>query len=415
MNVTTVLIVATALLAYGLFSNKIQGTSLTGPMLFAALGLLIGPTVFDLTQMQITNAGLHVLAEITLVLVLFSDAASIDLKQLRRDHDLPLRMLVIGMPLTIILGTLAAFWLFPGFGVWEAALLAAILAPTDAALGMSVVADPVVPVRIRQTLNVESGLNDGIALPFVLVFAALASATADVPNQSYWVRFALLQIALGPVAGIFVGYIGARLVSKCYARQWMNESSEGAIALALAFGAYAAGELIHGNGFIAAFVAGLTFGNTLQRKCEYLYEFAESEGMIPILLTFAVFGVVLLPEVIGHISLPIVLFALLAITFVRMLPVSISLIGTGVSQRTSLFLGWFGPRGLASILFVLLILERSEAPHQQTILITVTVTVALSILLHGATAGPAAVRYGAAAEKMGACAENRPVSSDPFS
>jgi NhaP-type Na+/H+ or K+/H+ antiporter len=183
----------------------------------------------------------------------------------------------------------------------------------------------------------------------------------------------------------------------------------------MAFGAYATAELIHGNGFIAAFVAGLTFGNTLQRKCEYLYEFAESEGMILILLTFAAFGIVLLPDAIPQLSVPIVLFAVLSLTVVRMLPVSISLIGTGVTRRTGLFLGWFGPRGLASILFVLLILEKSAAPHRQTILIAVTVTVALSVLLHGASAGPAAARYGAATRTMGRCEENRPVSSTPFS
>ena len=290
------LAITLALVTYGLTSRKIEGSILTGPILFTVFGLVAGPAALGLIPLQIGNEALHLLAEVTLILVLFSDAANIDLAQLRRDHDLPVRMLLVGMPLTIALGAVAAWLLFDGFGFWEAALLAAILAPTDAALGQAVVSNRLVPVRIRQALNVESGLNDGIALPFVLIFAAFASAMQAETVASEWLLFGAKQVVFGPLAGVAVGYVGAKLVASCHRRGWMLQGAEGMIALGLAFGAFALAEVVQGNGFIAAFVAGLTFGNTLQRKCQFLYEFAESEGQILILLTFTAFGAVMIPH-----------------------------------------------------------------------------------------------------------------------
>ena len=224
------------------------------------------------------------------------------------------------MPLTIALGAVAALLLFDGFGIWEAALLAAILAPTDAALGQAVVSNQLVPVRIRQALNVESGLNDGIALPFILILAALASAMHAETDAGEWFLFGAKQVVFGPIAGIALGYVGGKLVSLCYRRQWMSESAEGMIVLGLAFGAFALAETVHGNGFIAAFVAGLTFGNTLKHKCQFLYEFAESEGQILILLTFMAFGAAMIPQAMGEMTMAHILFAILALTVLRMLP-----------------------------------------------------------------------------------------------
>ncbi len=414
MDVTAVLAITLALIAYGLISRKIEGSILTGPILFSVFGLIAGPAAFGLIPLQISNEALHLLAEVTLILVLFSDAAGIDLAQLRRDHNLPVRMLLIGMPLTIVLGAVAALLLFKGFGLWEAALLAAILAPTDAALGQAVVSNRLVPVRIRQALNVESGLNDGIALPFILIFAALASAMHAESDAAEWLLFGTKQVVLGPLAGIAVGYMGAKLVSSCYRTQWMSESAEGMIALGLAFGAFALAEVVHGNGFIAAFVGGLTFGNTLKQKCQFLYEFAESEGQILIMLTFTAFGAAMIPRAFGAVTIVHFAFGILVLTVLRMLPIQLSLIGTGIKPVTTTFLGWFGPRGLASILFVLLILEEAELANESTLFAVVIVTVTLSVVLHGMTAGPAARWYGSMSQQMGECEENRPVSDEPF-
>ena len=414
MDVTGILAITLALIAFGLISRKIEGSILTGPILFSAFGLIAGPAAFGLIPLQISNEGLHLLAEVTLILVLFSDAANIDLAQLRRDHNLPVRMLLIGMPLTIALGALVAFLFFDGLGPWEAALLAAILAPTDAALGQAVVSNRLVPVRIRQALNVESGLNDGVALPFILLFAAFASAMHAETNAAEWLVFGAKQVVFGPLAGIAIGYVGAKLVSSCYRRQWMSESAEGMIALGLAFGAFALAEVVHGNGFIAAFVGGLTFGNTLKQKCKFLYEFAESEGQILILLTFTAFGAAMIPQAMDAVTIMHIAFGILVLTVLRMLPIQLSLIGTGIKPVTSAFLGWFGPRGLASILFVLLILEEADLANESTLFAAVIVTVTLSVVLHGMTAGPAARWYGSMSQQMGECEENRPVSDEPF-
>ena len=414
MDYLAVITVSFAFLGFGLVSRKLEGSILTGPRLFAGFGLLVGPAVLGLVPVKITTSALHALAEITLILVLFSDAANIDLRQLRRDHNLPVRMLLVGMPLTIVLGAMTALVLFPGFSVWEAALLAAILAPTDAALGQAVVSSSAVPVRIRQALNVESGLNDGIALPFVLMFASLASAVTETTDAAEWILFGAKQVTLGPIAGVLVGYVGARLVALCFRTGWMTERAEGIIALAMALAAFALAELIEGNGFIAAFVAGLTFGNILAHKCEFLYKFAETEGQILVLLTFLAFGSAMVPLAFADVQYLYILFAVLSLTVLRMLPVHLSLRGSRVKPVTSAFLGWFGPRGLASVLFVILILEKVEVPHKNEIFAVTITTVLFSILLHGVTAGPAARSYGAKAQAMADCEENRPVPEAPF-
>ncbi len=406
-------LIAAGVILFGLVSKKIEGTIITAPMVFAAFGLLIGEAVFGLANLDFGHGFIHGLAEVTLILVLFSDAARIDLRQLRRDHNLPVRMLLIGMPLTIVVGTLVALALPLGLGIWEAALLAAILAPTDAALGQSVVSSPLVPTRIRQALNVESGLNDGIALPLVLFFAGLAGAAHAGEESQNWILFGAKQITLGPMAGLIIGGLGAWLMDRAILKGWMGESFEGPAILGVALLAYAGAEIIGGNGFIAAFVAGLVYGNLVRDRCSSVFEFAEAEGQLLTLLTFLIFGAVILPEAFGQIGWSNALYAILSLTVIRLIPVAVSLFGSGVRAPTIAFLGWFGPRGLASILFALFVLEEAEVPATDQILTVTIVTVALSILAHGITAAPAAKRYGEMARRMGKCEENKPVSEMP--
>ena len=409
----TISIVAAGFLAYGLAMRWLRDAPVTGPLLFGAFGLVLSQ--LGLLQSDGEHQVLHLLAEVTLILVLFSDAAHIDLRQLRSDHNLPVRMLVIGLPLCVVLGAVVAMFVFPDFGFWETVLLAAILAPTDAALGQAVVSNSRVPVRIRQTLNVESGLNDGLALPAVLALVAIASMMdAAGTDTGRWLIFALQQLGGGTLAGVFVGFVVATLAKRASARGRLRESAEGIVALATAALAYTLAEVIHGNGFVAAFIGGIVFGNTLGFGCRYLYEFAETEGQLFTLGTFFLFGALLLPEALAHFTAADVLYAVASLTVIRMLPVALSLLGTGVSATTTLFLGWFGPRGLASILFVLLILDMGEVANSERILHVVVLTVALSILLHGVTAAPFANRYAVFAERMPDCAEKKPVPDQPF-
>ncbi|MDG2269108.1 MAG: cation:proton antiporter [Alphaproteobacteria bacterium] len=414
MEAQSLLALAMALVGFGLISARLSGTILTAPILFVAAGLLLGPLGLHVVEIDFSGGAIETIAEFTLVLVLFTDAARIDVRTLWRYHNLPMRMLLVGLPLTILAGIAAAMMVFLGLPILEAALLAAILAPTDAALGQAVVSDRVIPVRIRQTLNAESGLNDGIALPVVLLFASLALAT-EGPQQhaADWIEFGLLQITLGPLAGILAGYIGGRLIDRAAAASWMTTAFQGLSALGVALAAFAAAELIGGNGFIAAFVAGLTVGNVHRGVCEYLFDFAESEGQLLTVVTFFLFGTVIVPQIADQITLAVVFYALLSLTVVRMVPMILSLLGTGLSLPTWFFLGWFGSRGLASILFALLVLDENEVMLASPVLATVSVTVLLSVLLHGVTAAPAARWYGRKAVEMGDCEEVMPVEEMP--
>lgn len=413
MDTQAFLIVALGVLLFGLVSRRLQDTILTPPLVFSAFGLAIGSVGLGIVEVDFDLGLIHTLAEVTLILVLFSDAARIELRSLRSEHNLPVRMLAIGMPLIVLGGVVAGLALPLGFTLWEAALLAAILAPTDAALGQAVVTSPHVPVRIRQALNVESGLNDGIALPLVLLFAALASVEGLDGDASTWTVFAAKQLLLGPLAGVVVGAAGAWLIDRAVRRSWMSQSYEGGAILATALLSFGGAEAIGGNGFIAAFVAGLVFGNAVRSRCEFVFEFIEAEGQILVLLTFLVFGAVIVPELTGELGWAGIAYGVLSLTLIRFVPIYLSLLGTRVRPVTCLFLAWFGPRGLASILFALFVLGETNVPAADHIVAIVIAVVGASIVVHGLSAAPAASRYGQAMSAAGDSEEMRDVSSMP--
>ena len=417
MDLFPVFLIASFILAFGFVSDRLQRSVITPPMVFVTFGFLIGPVGFDFIQLDIKSPVIHILAEATLVLVLFTDATRIDLKLLRRDHNLPIRLLGVGLPLTIAFGALVAAVLFDTLTFWEAAVAAAILAPTDAALGQAVVSSPRVPVRIRQTLNVESGLNDGIALPFVMILLSFAGAAQETQSTSYWLQYALGQILLAPLVGIMVGYGGGKLVSWGTTSKWMSHNFQQLAGLAFSLLAFTGAEAIGGNGFIAAFTAGLTLGNTSRGVSGCLYDFAETEGQLLALLAFMVFGAADVWPALEQMDPLVILYAILSLTVIRMLPVSISLIGSGVGPPTHVFLGWFGPRGLASILYVFLVLERVEISGRDEIFGLVITTVLLSVFTHGLSAWPGTTWYASHADTMSKvqpdCPELTPVSEMP--
>jgi NhaP-type Na+/H+ or K+/H+ antiporter len=414
LDLFSIALIAVGLLGLTMFSGRLQGSLITAPIVFIAFGFIIGKGGLNVAEVDPGHSAIHFIAEATLILVLFADSARIDLKQVRRDHSIPVRMLLIGLPLTIAAGTIIAVLLFPSASIWEAALLASLLAPTDAALGQPVLNARTVPARIRQAINVESGLNDGIALPAVLLFAAFADIQHGSTEVSGWLRFGLIQVTLGPLAGIAVGYVGARLLDWASERGGATTSFQGIGILSLAVLTFVSAELLGGNGFIAAFIGGMVFGNTIRHPCTFLYEFMETEGQLLILITFLIFGAVLLPEAIEHLRPQFLVYAILSLTVIRMIPIAISLLGSGLRMPTQIFLGWFGPRGLASILFVLLILEESEVAHRDELLSITVITVALSALLHGVSASPLAKMYGRLAARMGECEESQPVMELPL-
>jgi NhaP-type Na+/H+ or K+/H+ antiporter len=382
-------------------SRRIQGTIITLPMVYTVLGLILSGLVLDLANFDLENELVRFIAELTLVLVLATDASRIDVRRLIKDHSMPIRLLGIGLPLMMIFGTIVAAVLFAELDLGEAAVLAVILSPTDASLGQAVVTNPKVPVRIRQALNIESGLNDGIAMPFLLLALSLAVAEETTFGEGYWIGLALAQIVFGVLAGAIIGFLGGRFIEWGQHSGWMSKEFQKISTLALALLAFGVAELAGGNGFIAAFVMGVTAANTTRKEeTEMLYEYAEVEVQGLMLLTFmVVFGAVMLPLALGHFTGVMLLYAVLSLVVIRFLSVFISLIGTRVRPVTTAFLGWFGPRGVASILYIFTVLE--EGLEDEALLFNVVMlTVLISIFAHGITAVPGANWYAKRVEAM---------------
>ncbi len=389
----TVAVVSLTLLAFAAVSGRIAGTPITAAMVFTAAGLLVGPEALGLIDVPPSGETVKLLAEATLVLVLFADASRIDVGALRGELSVPVRLLGIGLPLTLLAGFLAAHVVFPELSWSEALLLAVILAPTDAALGQAVVTLMRLPSRVRQGLNVESGLNDGICVPLFWIVLAIAQAESGAIGDVAATRLVVEQIGYGILGGVLAGVAAACVVVVAgrhgrHAGSWLQ-----VVPLAGAGLAFGIADPIGGSGFIAAFVGGFVFGAIRRESSAKVGYLVEELGEVFNAVTFIVFGAVLLGPVLGDVTWPIMLYAVLSLTVVRLIPVAISMIGTGARGPTLAFLGWFGPRGLASIVFAVLVLEEGGLPHDGLIITTTYVAIGLSVLAHGLTAAPLADRY----------------------
>jgi sodium/hydrogen antiporter len=392
MNEWALPTIAVLLIGYGALSGRLQSTVITQAMVFVAFGLLVGNRVLDLVGVDTANQYVRLLAEATLSLVLFTDAARVNLGTLRREAALPARLLGLGLPLTIVAGTLAGLALFPQLDLWTAAALATILAPTDAALGLPVVSNKRLPSRIRQGLNVESGLNDGVCVPLLLIFLTLAQAEEGVGHIEP-LRVVAEEIGFGTIGGILAGALCAVVLRRFAARGWMEGTWQQINAVAAPLLAYTVAVALGGSGFIAAFVAGIVFGAMAGERAEHSTFLAEQSGELLNAVTFLLFGAVLLGPAFADLDWRVALYAVGSLTVVRMLPVALAMLGAGMRRVTVGFLGWFGPRGLASIVFVLILVEQTELPERSLLLTVVTWTVALSVYAHGLTAWPGANRY----------------------
>ncbi|WP_328400080.1 cation:proton antiporter [Streptomyces sp. NBC_00390] len=391
--------VAAVTAGYALFSRRLAATAVSAPMVFTGFGVLIGPVGLDVLDLRHDAGPVLTLVEAALALVLFADAMTVRRRDLRTGGFLPLRLLAVGLPLSIGAGWLLAWPLLPGLTMWEFALLGAILAPTDAALGKSAIASPRVPAVVRRGLHVESGLNDGLVLPFFLLFLAAipGTATAEEGASGVFWRALVLSTALG-LAG---GWLGGRLLCWSRAKGWVTREWREVFVLAVAFGSYSLAVATDGSGFISAWVAGFAFGVGLRSQepvagegaDERTADLAEYLGGLLATLSFLVFGAVLLGPALEHLDWRIVTYAVLSLTVVRMMPVALSLAGSRFRLPTVAYIGWFGPRGLASITFGLLVVEE-HVPGIDLLGTVISVTVGLSILLHGVSAVALADRYG---------------------
>ncbi len=397
LDASVVAVIAACVVVWGLFSARLGRLNITAPIAFVVLGLIVTHGPVWRLQINLHSSTVRIVAELTLALVLFSDASRVNVRVLGSHAGIPGRLLGIGLPLTIGAGTLAAAALIGGSGLWVAALVAAILAPTDAALGSAILQDERVPSFVRRALNVESGLNDGIATPFVNIF--LAGALSEEVHYASGVVHAVLALLGGAGIGIGVGLVGGLALRHSRAARWGEAAFRPLIVLGLALFSYAAALSAGANGFVAAFVAGMAYGAVVHDASGDLHFTEDSAELLSLLVWFS-FGAVMLVPGFEQAGWPDLVFALLALTLVRMVPVGIALLGTGLDRVTVAFLGWFGPRGLASVVFGLVAVDSLDSAAANRVLAVVTVTVTLSVLAHGLSASPLGRRYGAFASSL---------------
>jgi NhaP-type Na+/H+ or K+/H+ antiporter len=383
-------VLALFVFCYSLVAGRVDRMPLSGPIIFVFAGFLMGPLGFGWFDDSVTNRDLRFFADLTLALILFIDAANADLSILKRQLRIPSRMLLFGLPGVIALGTVLAALLFSELTLFEAAILGTMLAATDAALGKAVITNDNVPAKIREGLNFESGMNDGLCVPVLLVFIALASGTAGEGGSTMLaLRLVAQELGVGLVVGVGLAASGAWLMRKCMERGWITEIWKQVTVVFLAIACFTVAQSLHGSGYIAAFVGGIVFGYNAKEETHRLVLAAEGTGEALALVTWMLFGSAVIGQVFESFTWQVVVYALLSLTVVRMLPVFFCLSGTGEDTRSRLFLGWFGPRGLASIVFTIIVLNKN-LPGGNLLALVVVCTVFFSLIAHGISANPLA-------------------------
>ena len=374
---------------YSVVAGRVERSIVSGPMVFVIAGFLMGPFGLGWFKGGATSTDLRILADLTLALILFNDAANANLSILKRQFRIPSRMLLLGLPGVIALGFGLAVLIFDGLSLYEAAILATMLAATDAALGKAVISNKAVPARIREGLNVESGLNDGICVPIVLFFVALAISEESGTSEASALSLVVQEIGIGMAVGMGMAFVGALLIRWCWKQGWVTEIWMQVTVVGLAIACFATAQSLHGSGYIAAFTGGMLFGYMAKEATHKLVLASEGTGETLALLTWMLFGAVVIAPAFKVFTWEVVLYALLSLTIIRVLPIFLSLSGIGESVSSRLFLGWFGPRGLASIVFAIIVIN-ANVPGADFLALVVICTVALSLVAHGITANPLA-------------------------
>jgi len=382
-------ILALFIFLYSMVAGRIERSVVSGPMVFVIVGFLMGPFGFGWLKGDATSSDLRTLADLTLALILFIDAANADMSILKRQFRIPSRMLLLGLPGVILLGFGLAVLMFDGLSLYEAAILGTMLAATDAALGKAVITNKAVPAQIREGLNIESGLNDGICVPIVLFFIALAVGGAHGESEASALALVAQELGIGMAVGLSLAFVGAYLLRWCIKKGWVTEIWMQVTVVGLAVASFAIAQSLHGSGYIAAFTGGLLFGFIAKDATHKLVLAAEGTGETLALVTWMLFGAMVIGPAFQAFSWEVVVYALLSLTVIRVVPIFLSLAGTGESVSSRLFLGWFGPRGLASIVFAIIVIN-AEVPGGELLALVVICTVFLSLVAHGITAHPLA-------------------------
>jgi NhaP-type Na+/H+ or K+/H+ antiporter len=396
MDQATIVALALVILGWSMVSEWLAARNLTGPLVFLVAGFLLANSSWGIVGVDIESSTVHVLAEITLALLLFADASAVPLGAARQDLPLTARLLGVGLPLSIVIGAAVAVVLFPTLPIALAGLIAASLAPTDAALSESVISDERLPTGVRRVLNVESGLNDGVATPVVTLCIAATATVLGVVGHEYEAGWgALGELAIGVAVGGAVALVGGRLVSVAHRRGWTQHGARRLATLSLALIAFLVASEVGGNPFVAAFIGGLVFGASAPIDASESIELTELVGSLLSLVLWFVFGAGFVLPAFEHLDVRTAVYAVISLTVVRMVPVAVSLLGSGTDRATTLFIGWFGPRGLASVVFALLAVEELGGTDPRVVVAVdaIAITIVFSIVAHGITARPLATRY----------------------
>ena len=386
-------ILALFVFIYSVIAGRIERSIISGPMVFVVVGFLLGPFALGWLKGDAESEDLRVLADLTLALVLFNDAATSNLSVLKRQFQIPSRMLLLGLPGVILLGFGFAAIMFSDLSIYEAAILATMLAATDAALGKAVITNHSVPARLREGLNVESGLNDGICVPILLFFIALTSVGHDDGHSSSAIQLVARELGIGLAVGLSLAFVGAKLLQWCESRDWHSDIWMQVTVVGLAIASFSLAHSLHGSGYIAAFTGGMLFGYLGKRSTHKYVLAAEGTGETLALVTWMLFGAMVIGPAFALFDWEVVIYAALSLTVIRIVPIYLSLTGTSESVSSRLFLGWFGPRGLASIVFAIMVINE-EVPHGEFIALVVIFTVILSLVAHGISANPLAKWLG---------------------
>jgi len=399
VETTGLIVLAGLVFLFAVFSKRLARTAITGPMLFVTAGLLLGPVGLDVVAADISDVTVQMLFELTLALVLFTDATEVSLRTLREEVPLAGRLLGIGMPLTMVLGGGVATVMFTDLSFWEGMLVGVILAPTDAALGQAVVSNRRVPERIRQALNVESGLNDGLALPIFALVLAIAQAeyTAGSGTIVKMVVDLGAAIAIGGAVGAFAGWL-MRYASE---HGWVGRTWRSIAPAAIALLCFGLADFTGASGFLAAFVGGVLFGFFTRKALPDIVVFSDGAAHLLTMLSFFVFGAMILAPRLGDLTWSVAVYAVASLTLIRLVPVAISMLGSNLEWESVVYLGWFGPRGLASIVFASIVFLEADLPGTELIILLMAATVGLSVYLHGATAWHGSNAYSDWAQRMG--------------
>jgi NhaP-type Na+/H+ or K+/H+ antiporter len=384
-------VLALFIFAYSMAAGRVERAAASGPIVFVFAGFIMGPMVLGWYEEDATSTRLRILADLTLATILFIDAANSNLGILKKHYHLPGRMLLLGLPGVILLGTGVALVLFDQLTLVEAAILGTMLAATDAALGKAVISHPSVPAHIREGLNIESGLNDGMCVPILLLLIALAVGSNEGGGTSGAILLVAKELGIGLLVGLVLVYLGGKLWTWCDEQGWVTDIWKQVTTVALALSCFTVAHSLHGSGYIAAFTGGLLFGYMAKDSTHELVHTAEGIGETLALMTWMLFGSTVIGQSFEEFTWEMLIYALLSLTVLRMLPIVLSLAGTGEPLKTKFFLGWFGPRGLASIVFAIIVID-AEVPQAKFLAMVVVLTVFFSLIAHGVSANPLAER-----------------------